>query len=109
MTIRAAVAMALIAWALVVIAVAILGLFRFRDALERIHAGAIIDTLAVLLVLTAVALLCGFTAHTVKIVILLVILWLTNPVSSHLIARMELITGLDNDPDLLTGEGEQEL
>ena len=109
MTVRAAIAIALIAWAIVVIAIAVLGLFRFRDALERLHAGAIIDTLGVLLVLLAVAVLCGFTAQTVKISILLVVLWMTNPVSSHLIARMELITGLDKDPDLLTGEGEQEL
>ena len=35
--------------------------------------------------------------------------WATNPVSSHLIARMELITGRDVEPDRMKGEGEQEL
>lgn len=109
MSVRALIAMVLIGLGMVTAGIAVFGMFRFRDALERIHAGAIIDTLVVLLVLTGIAVICGFTVHTAKIAILLVVLWLTNPVSSHLIARMELITGLDNDPDQLTGEGEQEL
>ena len=109
MTIRTVLAMAFIALGLLVIAISILGLFRLRDALERIHAGAVTDTLGVLLVLTGLVILCGFTAHTLKLAVLLVILWLTNPVSSHLLARMELVTGLGKDPDHLRGEGEQDL
>ncbi|MDO4749236.1 MAG: monovalent cation/H(+) antiporter subunit G [Eubacteriales bacterium] len=109
MTVRIAIAVILISLGLFVIAVSVLGLFRFRDALERIHAGAITDTLGVLLMLAGAVVLCGFTAHTLKIVILLVILWLTNPVSSHLLARMELITGRNIEPDRVAGEGEQEL
>ena len=109
MTIRTVLAMALIALGLLVIAISILGLFRLRNALERIHAGALTDTLGVLLVLAGLVVLCGFTTHTLKLAVLLVVLWLTNPVSSHLLARMELITGLGKDPDRLTGEGEQEL
>ena len=107
--IRIAISVALIVWSIAVTAVAILGLFRFRDALERIHAGAIIDTLSVLLIVVAVAVLCGFTVTTLKLIVLLIILWLTNPISSHLIARMELITGRDIDPDAFEGEGEEQL
>ena len=109
MTIRIGIAMVLIGLGLLVIAISILGLFRLRDALEHLHAGALTDTLGLLLVLAGLAVLCGFTAHTLKLAVLLVILWMTNPISSHLIARMELVTGLDRDPDQLTGEGEQEL
>ena len=109
MTLRTAAALVLLLLGAAVIAISIFGLFRLRDALERLHAGALTDTLGVLLVLSGLALLCGLTAHTMKLAALLVILWLTNPVSSHLIARMELITGRDLDPDKLTGEGEREL
>lgn len=109
MTIRIGIAMVLIALGLLVIAISILGLFRLRDALERIHAGALTDTLGLLLVLTGLVVLCGFTAYTLKLTTLLVILWVTNPISSHLLARMELVTGRDLDPDQLTGEGEQDL
>lgn len=109
MTIRIGIAMLLIALGILVIAVAIYGLFKYRDALQAIHASALIDTLGLFLIFVGVAVLCGFTNITLKITVLLVILWATNPVSSHLITRMELITGRDIDPDYLTGEGEQEL
>ena len=62
-----------------------------------------------LLVLGGLAVLWGPSWQTAKLGLLVVILWVTNPVSSHLIARMELITGRDLDPDKLTGEGEREL
>jgi len=41
--------------------------------------------------------------------LLVVILWAVNPVSAHLIARMEVITGLGMEPDHLQEKGEQEL
>ena len=58
---------------------------------------------------TLMMVLAEDEVHTAKLVLLVVILWVTNPVSSHLIARMELITGRDREPDRLTGEGEEEL
>ena len=39
------------------------------------------------------------TVHTAKLVLLAVILWTVNPVAAHLIARMEVLTGLGMDPD----------
>ena len=100
-------ALVLIGLGLVVTALSVLGMFRLRDALERLHAGALSDTLGVLLVLGGLAVLWGPSWQTAKLGLLVVILWVTNPVSSHLIARMELITGRDLDPDKLTGEGER--
>ena len=67
------------------------------------------DTLGLLLMLAGLMVLCGFTVHTGKLALTLVVLWSTNPVSAHLMARMELITGRGVDPDELPGEGEQEL
>ena len=109
MTVRIALALVLLFLGAAVIAVSILGLFRLREVLERLHAGALTDTMGALLVLAGLGVLCGLTSHTVKLAVLLVILWLTTPVSAHLIARMELITGRDLEPDRLEGEGEQEL
>ena len=108
MTLRIGLAIVLMSLGAAVILISVVGLFRLKDVLERLHAGALTDTLGVLLIVAGLAVLCGFTVHTVKLV-LLVILWVTNPVSSHLIARMELITGRDREPDRLTGEGEEEL
>lgn len=109
MSIRACIAVILILLGTVVVVISVAGLFRLRDALERIHAAALTDTLGMMLILAGVALLCGLSAHTLKLALLLIIWWATNPVSSHLIARMELITGRDIEPDDMEGEGEQEL
>jgi multicomponent Na+:H+ antiporter subunit G len=109
MTLRDGVAIGLITLGVVVIGISILGLFRLRDALERLHAGALTDTLGLLLIGAGLGVLYGVGAQAGKLLLLIVILWATNPVSSHLIARMELITGRDIEPDRLTGEGEEEL
>jgi multicomponent Na+:H+ antiporter subunit G len=109
MSVRIAIALALIGLGMAVIAVSVIGLFRLENAMERIHAGAVTDTLGVLLVLSGLGVLCGLSVHTAKLAALLVILWLTNPVSSHLILKMELITGRGVEPDELTGEGERTL
>lgn len=109
MSLREACALVLMGLGLVVVALSLLGLFRLQDALERLHAGALSDTLGVLLILGGLAVLWGPSWQTAKLGLLVVILWATNPVSAHLIARMELITGRDLDPDELRGEGEREL
>lgn len=109
MSVRIGIAMVLIVLGMVVIGISIFGLFRLKDALERLHAGALTDTLGLLLVGLGLAVLFGWSWATAKLVLLWIILWVTNPVSSHLIARMELITGRDMEPEQWSGEGEQEL
>lgn len=109
MTIGAIVGVALVCLGVMVVLIAALGLFRFKETLDLIHAGALADTMGVFLVLAGVMVLWGLTVVTAKLILALVILWVTNPVSAHLIARMELITGRGIEPDQLPGEGEQEL
>ncbi len=109
MSIRAWFATALIVLGALVVVISVLGLYRFHDALERIHAAALTDTLGLILIVGGVAVLCGFGAHTLKLLLLIVIWWVASPVSAHLIARMELITGRDIEPDDMEGEGEKEL
>ena len=67
---------------------AVLGLFRFRYALSRIHAAALADTLGILL------MLCGLMVASV-----IALLWCASPVASHLIGRLEITvnTHLDHD------------
>ena len=109
MTVRSSAAVCLLALGVLVVVIAAVGMFRFRRTLELLQASALADTLGLLLILAGLALLCGFTVHTAKLVLLVVILWAVNPVSAHLIARMEGITGLGMEPDHLQEKGEQEL
>ena len=75
---------------LFVLVSAVLGLFRFRNALNRLHAAALGDTLAVLTILAGLALANGFTPVSLKLLAVVVFLWLTSPVSSHLIGLLEV-------------------
>ena len=88
--IRFALSAVLTVFGLFVLVTAMLGLFRFRYVLNRIHATALADTLAVLTILAGLALAWGFTPVTLKLLAVVAFLWLTSPVASHLIGRLEV-------------------
>lgn len=75
-----------------ILGVATLGLYRFKYVLNRVHAAAKFDTLASLLILAGLIVAEGFTFTSVKFVVLLVFMWLTDPVAVHLIGQTEIIT-----------------
>jgi multicomponent Na+:H+ antiporter subunit G len=68
----------------------VVGVFRFKYALNRLHAAAILDTVGILLMLLGVIVATGFTFTSAKILVVITFLWLTSPVSGHLISRMEI-------------------
>ena len=70
-----------------------LGLLRLPDVLTRIHSAAKCDTLGALLTLTGLMLFNGFSAATVKLILIIVIIWVTSPTMSHLIG-LAVHTGL---------------
>ena len=76
---------------LFVLVSATLGIFRFRYALSRIHAAALVDTIGVLLLLCSLVLAQGMTMASLKLAAVIVLLWCTSPVSSHLIGRLEIV------------------
>lgn len=70
----------------------VVGIFRFRQALSRVHAAALIDTLGIASICLALIIADGFTVNSLKLFAAAAFLWLTSPVSSHLIGRMEITT-----------------
>ena len=72
--------------------IAVIGIFRFSTMLNRIHVASKCDTMGALLVLTGLIILSGFTFFSLKLFLVVVFLWLCNPVASHLIARAEVTT-----------------
>ena len=75
---------------LFVMGLSILGVFRFKYVLNRMHAAAMGDTLGLLLVLSGMIVFSGFQFVSLKFLLIIVMLWLTSPVASHLIARLEI-------------------
>ena len=78
----------------------VVGVFRFKYALNRIHAAALMDTVGILLMLLGVICAIGFDVTCLKILVVIAFLWMTSPVSSHLIGRMEITINDDLDHDM---------
>ena len=75
----------------------ILGVYKFKYVLNRMHAAAMGDTLGILFVLGGLAVMSGLSALSLKLLLTIVMLWLTSPVSSHLIGRLEVSTNSDEE------------
>lgn len=75
---------------LTVAAISVFGIFKFRFSLNRMHAAALMDTMALCLVLLAMVVLCGVSFATLKLFLIIVFLWFASPVSSHLLALLEV-------------------
>ena len=69
--------------------VAIIGLFRFDFALNRIHATAMADTMSLLAFLAAVIIAVGFHAVALKLVLVLAMQWCTSPLAGHMLSQLE--------------------
>ena len=95
---RFAVSLVLTLGGLFVLISGVVGVYRFSYALSRIHAAALGDTLGIALMILGVMVAEGFSVITLKLLVVMVFLWLTSPVSSHLIGRMEITINdeLDN-------------
>lgn len=74
---------------------AVLGLYRLDYALNRMHAAAVGDALGIFCMLIGLIILHGWSLPAAKTLLILLFLWLTSPVASHLIAEMEVMTAPD--------------
>ena len=83
---------ALIAGALLLVLLAVTGVFRFRFVLNRMHMASLIDTGAMLLLSAAVVIARGFAAADWKLLLILLLLWLGSPISSHMLSLLEVRT-----------------
>lgn len=82
---------------LIIIGVAIffiqlIGVFKLKDILSRMHAAAMGDTIGIASTLLGVIVLTGFNFTSLKVALIIVFLWMASPVSSHLISRLEVVT-----------------
>ena len=68
------------------------GAFRFRYVMNRMHAAAMGDTLGIASSLIGLILFSGLNFTSLKLFCIIVFLWFSSPTSSHLIARLEVVT-----------------
>lgn len=68
-------------------AVGTIGLWRFPDVYSRAHATTKCDTLGAGLILIALALRLGFDAATLKLFVIVALVWITNATAAHVIGK----------------------
>lgn len=77
--------------------VELIGVYRFRYVLNRMHAAAIGDTLGIGFSLLGLIVMNGCNMTSLKIFLIIVFLWFSSPTSSHLIAKLEVMTGKEGE------------
>ncbi len=70
----------------------IFGVFHFRYVLNRMHATAMGDTLGISSCMVGLMIFSGWNFTTLKLLLVVVFLWFASPVSSHVLARLEVAT-----------------
>ncbi|MGN0403313.1 MAG: monovalent cation/H(+) antiporter subunit G [Acetatifactor sp.] len=74
-----------------------IGIFRFKYVLNRMHAAAMGDTLGIGACILGLIIMNGMNLTSLKLFLVIIFLWFSSPVSSHLIARFEVTTDEEQD------------
>lgn len=82
---------------LVFTAVSVIGTYRFRFVMNRMHCAAVIDTLGLGFIITGLMLLCRDIEYVPKLALILAVQWIGSPIASHMVGRLEAET----DPELI--------
>ncbi|OEY86637.1 cation:proton antiporter [Wolbachia pipientis] len=64
-----------------------IGIIRFPDFYTRLHAAGVTDSSGATLLLIGLALHSQFSFNTLKIILLIVIIWVANSTNSYVLAR----------------------
>ena len=72
------------------ILIGVIGSFKFKFVLNRMHSAAIIDSLGFLFACAGLMCLSVDYTYILKLLLLLVFWWISSPITSHMVARLEL-------------------
>ncbi len=72
-----------------------IGILRLPDFFTRIHGAGITDTLGAGLILSGLMLQAGLNLIGMKLVLILLLLWITSPTATHALAKAAIASGLE--------------
>ena len=90
--IRLIVGSAFLVCGLVIFFTEVFGAFHFHYVLNRMHVAAMGDTLGIASCLIGLIIFSGINFTSLKLLLIIVFLWFASPVSSHVLARLEVAT-----------------
>ncbi|HKM03094.1 MAG TPA: monovalent cation/H(+) antiporter subunit G [Lachnospiraceae bacterium] len=82
---------------LIIFAIELYGVFKFKFVLNRMHAASLGDTFGIAISLLGLIIMNGLNFTSLKLFLVILFLWFASPVSSHLIARLEVTTNEEID------------
>ena len=77
--------------------IGVYGMFKFKYAANRMHAAAVVDTMGISLCMIGFAISAPDLFSGLKIALVVVFWWLSSPVASHLLCRLEMTTNEQRD------------
>ena len=90
-------AMGLMVFGLFFLAVGSIGMLRLPTVFTRAHALSLTDSLGAVLVLAGLAAYQGFSVDALRILVVLALVYMLNPVISHATIRAAHRTGVDRN------------
>ena len=106
-TFRIIAAIVLLSVGMIFILLSVIGVFRMKFVMNRMHAAALGDTCGLLFMILGLICISGFTFTSLKLLGVLILFWLTSPVSSHLLSNMVKST-MNSDLEVHAGQKELE-
>ena len=70
--------------------IAVIGNYKFKDMLKRMHSAGIGDAFALGCFVLGCIILNGFSVTSLKLLVAAVILYFTSPVCTHMLAKLEV-------------------
>jgi len=71
----------------------VLGIFKFNDYFSRVLVGGKVDTVGFITVLVGIMLKTGVSFFSAKVLLVLVLYFITNPIATHAITRSAHLSG----------------
>lgn len=71
------------------------GVFRFKYVLNKMHAAALGDTMGLFFVVLGLLIMGEGIFVKAKFILIILFFWLTSPIATHMIAKVELLTNKD--------------
>ena len=94
---------------IVFMAFGIIGIFKFNNFFPRVLVAAKVDTVGVLTLIIGLIIKHGWGFFSLKILLLLCIILLLNPLASHMLARSAYLSGYGTEDHNSDDEDDEDL
>lgn len=71
------------------------GVFRLKYVLNKLHAAALGDTMGLFFIVLGLIILSDSIFIIGKFILIILFFWLTSPIATHMLAKVELLTNKD--------------